>query len=521
MSHSGLGLWLFFNSVQKCDIEFSFSLSLSQKSIETFSRMSQSPEEGGGLDGGASGVITPREGGLKPVSMGRGVAGRGGGQTSAERKQKSRAAVRARSSTVTAGAASGLAVQGTVASPADVVADAVASPAEETPAYVYSSPAHKMWRDKDTCRLIITACSESLRPFLEKLGTQPTRLESERSSTSNPQRPDDQFFTALETQFNDPGFPATLPWSDSHLSIKKNVSQHFPLSGRRDVTYLRKQRTTAQAKFETAHNRYTKSGVNDQCFCLCGAQGFYTFSGWTVAFAVEEKVKEPVPGNKAWHPKTVLSVYLWWLATNNCDVFGQKSSKVLPQRVRMTGRVVGGPSTSGGGAGGGGGVGGGGGDCGKRRRREKQAPHDQSDAVFKDDGDERASRKWDIVGEVMELLHKNEAGGGRTRAMDLQALVSQQSTMTHTITSLLQQVQLLKNSLLQAEDSDEERELEDELQDVNQSLQAMRVQMRDLDEDIAMKRLLWQGNARRWLSKKKRSRCPGAHATQKLRVYCG
>jgi hypothetical protein len=85
------------------------------------------------------------------VSMGRGGAGRGGGQTSAERKQKSRAAVRARSSTVTAGAASGLAVQGTVASPADVVADAVASPAEETPADVYSSPEHKMWRDKDTC----------------------------------------------------------------------------------------------------------------------------------------------------------------------------------------------------------------------------------------------------------------------------------------------------------------------------------------------------------------------------------
>jgi len=150
----------------------------------------------------------------------------------------------------------------------------------------------------------------------------------------------------------------------------------------------------------------------------------------------------------------------------------------------MTGRVVGGPSTSGGGAGGGGGVGGGGGDGGKKRCREKQASHDQSEAVFKDDGDERASRKRDIVGEVMELLHKNEAGGGRTRAMDLQALVSQQSTMTNTITSLLQHVQLLKNSLRQAEDSDEVQELEDKLQDVNQSRKAMRVQLRDLDEGI-------------------------------------
>ena len=214
------------------------------------------------LNGGASGVIAPREGGLQPALMGRGGAGRGGGQTptAAERQRKSREkakALRALSSAVTAGAAGGLAVQGAAAAPAQMVADAVASSGEEstTEADTYSSPAHKMWRDKDTCRLIITACSESLRPFLEKLGTQPTRLESERSSTSNPQRPDDQFFTALASEFNDPGFPATLPWSDSHLSIKKNVSQHFPLSGRRDVTYLRKQWTTAQAKFEAGRNR--------------------------------------------------------------------------------------------------------------------------------------------------------------------------------------------------------------------------------------------------------------------------
>ena len=57
---------------------------------------------------------------------------------------------------------------------------------------------------------------------------------------------------------------------------------------------------------------------------------------------------------RSWHPKAVLSVYLWSLARNNCDVFGKKSSKVLPHGVRMTGRVVGLPSTSGGGAGGGG-----------------------------------------------------------------------------------------------------------------------------------------------------------------------
>jgi hypothetical protein len=81
-------------------------------------------------------------------------------------------------------------------------------------------------------------------------------------------------------------------------------------------------------------------------------------------------------------------------------------------------------------------------------------------------------------------MHKNEAGGGRTRAMDLQALVSQQSTMTNTITSLLQQVQLLKNSLRLADDSDEVQELENELQDVNTSRKELRAQLRDLDEDI-------------------------------------
>jgi hypothetical protein len=291
-----------------------------------------------------------------------------------------RAALRA----VTAGAAGGLArgdvaVASPVEKSASVVAGAVASPAEETPAEmslaaVYSSPAHKLWKDKDTCRMIIAACSEPMRKFLEKLGTQPDRLESECSSTSNPQRPDDQFFTALEAQFNDPQFQATLPWSDAHLSSKKNDPAHFPLSGRRDATYLRKQWATAAAKFETAHNRYTQSGENDECFCLCGATGFYTFSGWTVAFAQDERVNEPLSGNKAWHPKAVLSVYLWSLARNNCDVFGKKSSKVLPHGVRMTGHVVGLPSTSGGGAGG---------------------------------------------GEVLELLKKNEEGGGRTRAITL------------------------------------------------------------------------------------------------------
>jgi hypothetical protein len=85
--------------------------------------MSQSLEEGDGLDAGASGVIAPTEGGLQPVVKGRGRAARGGSQTPQQHQQKSRAAaaVRARSGdpadgggaraarAVTAGAAGGLA----------------------------------------------------------------------------------------------------------------------------------------------------------------------------------------------------------------------------------------------------------------------------------------------------------------------------------------------------------------------------------------------------------------------------
>jgi hypothetical protein len=67
--------------------------------------MSQSTEDGGGLNGGASGVIATREGGLQPVAKGRGRAARGRSQTPQQRQQKSRAAaaLRALSSAVTAG----------------------------------------------------------------------------------------------------------------------------------------------------------------------------------------------------------------------------------------------------------------------------------------------------------------------------------------------------------------------------------------------------------------------------------
>jgi hypothetical protein len=43
--------------------------------------MSERSEEGDGLDTGASGVIAPTEGGLKPVAKERERAARGGGRT--------------------------------------------------------------------------------------------------------------------------------------------------------------------------------------------------------------------------------------------------------------------------------------------------------------------------------------------------------------------------------------------------------------------------------------------------------
>jgi hypothetical protein len=54
--------------------------------------MSQSSEEGDGLDAGASDVIVPTEGGLKPVAKGRERTARDGGLIPQQHQQKSRAA---------------------------------------------------------------------------------------------------------------------------------------------------------------------------------------------------------------------------------------------------------------------------------------------------------------------------------------------------------------------------------------------------------------------------------------------
>ena len=51
----------------------------------------------------------------------------------------------------------------------------------------------------------------------------------------------------------------------------------------------------------------------------------------------DREEREPVPGNKVWHPLADQSVYLWHVACENCDVFEIKSTKVLSDDIRMTG----------------------------------------------------------------------------------------------------------------------------------------------------------------------------------------
>jgi len=196
------------------------------------------------------------------------------------------------------------------------------------------------------------------------------------------------------------------------------------LSGRRDASYLRLQWAKLAAKFETAHNRYSQSGVNQERFCLCGAPGFYPFSGWTSAFA--KVVAGPRQLRCLW--QEVLQGFA------KCRAYDRtRCGTPLGHRRRAGGA-------------------GGGGYGGKNRRKEKKLPHDQSDTTFKDDTDGRVnSRKQDMLGDVLELLRNSEEGGGRTRETSLQALVIQQNTMENTSVSLMNQTRMLKAEMAEME----------------------------------------------------------------------
>ena len=171
----------------------------------------------------------------------------------------------------------------------------------------YVSPETSKWNPKREIRLILAACTEEMKPFLDKLGTTPERLEMNVSSSVAPMLPHDQFFSKLGKTYNDPTFEGIIPWSDDH------IDGDYPLQKRREVTYLRASWVTLCGKYEVAFARWSRSGVNDECFCLCGAPGFYTTSGWKKDFQTKEnkKTPEPSPGNTHWGPKADKGVYVW------------------------------------------------------------------------------------------------------------------------------------------------------------------------------------------------------------------
>jgi hypothetical protein len=53
--------------------------------------------------------------------------------------------------------------------------------------------------------MILAALDDRMIGPLERFGTAPTRIEAQVSCSSNPQRPDDQFFETLAEFFNDHG----------------------------------------------------------------------------------------------------------------------------------------------------------------------------------------------------------------------------------------------------------------------------------------------------------------------------
>ncbi len=123
----------------------------------------------------------------------------------------------------------------------------------------YVSPVNFFWNGRDACRKILASLEVRMVAPLERFGTAPTRVEAQVSSSSNPQRPDDQFFQTLAEVYNDAAFEAVIPWTDEHFASGPS----FALDGRRDPTYLRGQWSKLSHKFETAFQRFTRSGVND------------------------------------------------------------------------------------------------------------------------------------------------------------------------------------------------------------------------------------------------------------------
>ena len=145
-----------------------------------------------------------------------------------------------------------------------------------TAVLTYVSPEKKPnWSSADDVRMIVGAVSPAVLPFLKKLGETGDRLNSQVSTSVSHVQADDQFFSALQDQFNDPSFLCIVPWTDAHLKRTE-----YRLLKRRDADVLRDAWFKMMSLFEDAWARYGRSGQGgEECYCLCGAVGFYTTSG--------------------------------------------------------------------------------------------------------------------------------------------------------------------------------------------------------------------------------------------------
>ena len=336
----------------------------------------------------------------------------------------------------------------------------------------YVSPLKKFWSGNQGIRLILCALEDCMVGPMERLGTQSDRLETQVGSASNPQGPDDHFFEVLTDVFNNDQFHAVIPWADEHFT----PGAMFKLEGRRDATYLRQQWAKMAVKFETAFQRFNRSGVNDECFCQCGAPGFYSCTGWTTTWGECEKLRTPTNGNKAWHPPADKTVWVFFRAREFSPAFRAKSQKVLPQSVRRTGNVKG--------------LGGVGVTKGaEKSRKGKTMLHDQLESTFRDDGGGgggRSSKKEHVIYEVLDILKKDS--GESARAQTLRMLHVQQNTIEATLSTLLSRREKLMGLIKDVDSGEDAEDIQEELDEINGRRKGLRKTAVALDAEIQEER---------------------------------
>ena len=157
------------------------------------------------------------------------------------------------------------------------------SPAAQTAAPERARNNH-YWTPKDDARLVVSACSEKGRVFLEKLGEVSDRNEMQASTSSEDSSPDGQFYAQLALIYNDTKFSGSLhpDWNAGDLQkLSRTILEYKNPGVSRDVKWIKEKFKTLRSRFETAWTRYQGlSGVDGKsCFCGCGKDGFFSTSG--------------------------------------------------------------------------------------------------------------------------------------------------------------------------------------------------------------------------------------------------